>query len=57
MDAIYGLDKIPDVVLLKKSREEVGGLKSEIAFLETEVQRLKSELNTKAGFKLSHTES
>ena len=53
MKAVHGLEKIPDAVLLKKSREEIGGLKSEIEFLESEVVRLETELNTKAGFKLS----
>jgi len=53
MEAVHGLDKIPDIVLLKKSREEIGGLKSEIEFLEAEVKRLTNDLHTKAGFKLS----
>jgi len=53
MKAVHGLEKIPDSILLKKSREEIGGLKSEIEFLESEVLRLKTDLNTKAGFKLS----
>lgn len=53
MEAIYGLEKIPDEILLKKSREEIGTLKSEIEFLEAEVQRLKTDLNTKAGFGLT----
>lgn len=52
-DSIHGLDKIPDKVLLKKSREEVGELKSEIEFLEAEVQRLTTDIHTKRGFKLS----
>lgn len=56
MNAVHGLDKIPDNVLLKKSREEIGGLKSEIEFLETEVENLKTELNTKMGFKLTSEE-
>ena len=53
MKAVHGLDKIPDNILLKKSREEVGGLLSEINFLEAEVKRLETDLNTKAGFKLT----
>lgn len=56
MRAVHGLDKIPDTILLKKCREEIGGLKSEIEFLESEVIRLKTELNTKRGFKLSSEE-
>ncbi len=38
----HAVEKIPDFILLKKSREEIGQLKAEIDYLQSELEKLKN---------------
>lgn len=54
----YDLHKVPETALLAESQKMVGMLKAEIDYLQSEVKRLKHEINSRSdlNFKLSADE-
>jgi hypothetical protein len=49
----HNIEKIPDFILLKESRKEVGQLKSEIDFLIIENEELKKKIKIYEGQKIT----
>jgi len=51
--ADHGIEKIPDFILLKESRKEVGQLKSEIDFLTVENEKLEKKIRIYEGQRIT----